>query len=286
MSAFGLKLACFDLTTSKAVEIANPKFHHAVSATRGFAFSPLSGHMAALTRSGGRDALSIHQPKSRELKRSWIPETIDAAGLVWTPDGQWLLLRESPAHGHRLLLYTPDGQLFRALDASRLCDNAEATLQPGLRLCQTSTDGRRCVIGDHSRTVTVLDTVLWRVEVRLNHPLSAAPKDTLQVNFSFASSCFTRKVAYQRDRSGRNKSANRPMVTNRTISSAQHRQYHPKAQHRMQRVLLIFGSDALQQRSMPHPSCWQHSWTNRRVPSGYGTWHRPSSGPSSCSIHL
>ena len=137
--------------------------------------------MAILTRSAGRDSLSLHQPQTREVTRSWTPETVDAAGLLWTPDGKWLLLWESPAHGHRLLLYTPDGQLFRTLDAARLCTSVDAALQPGIRLCQTSSDGGRCAIGDHSRTVTILDTVNWRVSMRLNHPLSVNPQDTLQV---------------------------------------------------------------------------------------------------------
>jgi WD40 repeat protein len=186
--AFGLKLSIFDLTSSKAVEIANPKFYLATSAARGYAFDARSHHMAVLTRSAGRDALSIHQPQTREVTRSWYPETADAAGLSWTPDGQWILVSESPAHGHRLLLYTPDGQLVRTLDASRLCVGADASLQPGIRLCQTSTDGRRCMVGDYSRTVTVLDTVNWRVDMSLSHPSSVTPVDTLQVCCSLLSS--------------------------------------------------------------------------------------------------
>jgi WD40 repeat protein len=180
LSAFGLKISIFNVTTSKAVEIANPKFYHAASAYRGFCFGP-SAHIAILTRSSGRDMLSIHQPRTREVVRSWFPEALDAAGLVWTPDGQWLLTWESPAHGHRLLVYTPDGQLVRTLDSSRLSLAADASLYPGLRNCQVSDNGSRCALGDYSRAVTVLDTQTWRVELRLVHPLNVTPHDTLQV---------------------------------------------------------------------------------------------------------
>jgi WD40 repeat protein len=180
-SAFGMKLSVFDLTSSKAVEIANPKFYHPLSAAKSYAFNSRSAHMAVLTRSAGRDALSIHEPHTREVTRSWFPETVDAAGLLWTPDGQWILIWESPAHGHRLLLHTPDGQLFRTLDSSRLCIDVDGSLQPGIRACLTSFDGRRCMVGDHSRSVTVLDTVNWRVAMTLNHPISVTPVETLQV---------------------------------------------------------------------------------------------------------
>lgn len=180
-SAFGMKLSVFDLTTSKAVEIASPKFYHPLSATKSYAFSSRSAHMAVLTRSAGRDALSIHEPHTRQVTRSWFPETVDAAGLLWTPDGQWILIWESSAHGHRLFLHTPDGQLFRTLDSSSLCINVDGSLQPGIRACLTSVDGRRCMVGDHSRSVTVLDTVNWRVAMTLNHPMSVTPVETLQV---------------------------------------------------------------------------------------------------------
>ncbi|KAI8251496.1 WD repeat-containing protein WRAP73 [Colletotrichum sp. SAR11_239] len=111
-SSFGLKFSVFDLTTSRAVEIGSPKFHQPTSALRGFALRPGSGHLALLTRVAGKDIVSIHHPTTRGVQRSWHPETVDAQGLTWTPDGRRLIMWESAAQGHKVLFYTADGHLL------------------------------------------------------------------------------------------------------------------------------------------------------------------------------
>ncbi|POR34842.1 WD repeat-containing protein WRAP73, partial [Tolypocladium paradoxum] len=184
-SAFGLNLAILDLSTSKVVEIGNPKFHHPSSASRGFSIHPGTGHLALLTRVGGKDIVSIHDPATRQVKRSWCPETIDGQGLSWTRDGQWLLLWESPAQGRRLFLYTPDGQRFRTIGDSILPQgqpsNAEPDLELGIKTCQLSSNAELCAIGDHSRGVAVFSTQTWRETMSLLHPSTIVPRDTLQV---------------------------------------------------------------------------------------------------------
>ncbi|KAF9773922.1 hypothetical protein IL306_008178 [Fusarium sp. DS 682] len=180
-AAFGLKFSIFDLSTSKAAEIGNPKFYLPSSAPRGFSTRPQTSHLAILTRTSGRDAISIHHPKTRQVLRSWYPETVDAHGLTWTPDGQWLLLWEAPAHGHKILLYTPDGQLFRPIGASSIVGHEDADLEMGIKICSISPDTSLCAIGDGSRTVGVLSTQTWRGGLKLVHPTTVVPKDTLQV---------------------------------------------------------------------------------------------------------
>lgn len=180
-SAFGLKLAVFDLSTSTAVELSNPKFYQSASASRGFSLRSDTAHLALLTRVGGKDIVSIHDPTTRQVQRSWHPDTVDAQGLTWTPDGQWLLLWESPAHGHRLLLYTADGQLFRSLGPPSLSSEPDADLEPGIRLCRLSPNAELCALCDHSRRVAVLGTQAWRVGMTLLHPSTIVPKDTVQV---------------------------------------------------------------------------------------------------------
>ncbi|KAM5351575.1 hypothetical protein ACJ41O_004298 [Fusarium nematophilum] len=180
-AAFGLKFVIFDLSTSKAIEISNPKFHLPSSASGGYSVRPGTSHLAILTRTSGRDAISIHHPGTRQVLRSWYPETADAHGLTWTPDGHWLLLWESPAHGHRLLLYTPDGQFFRSIGAPSIVGGQDADLEPGIKLCRLSPDASLCALGDHSRRVGVLNTQTWRDGLKLVHPTTIVPKDTLQV---------------------------------------------------------------------------------------------------------
>ncbi|KAF5238043.1 hypothetical protein FAUST_5766 [Fusarium austroamericanum] len=180
-AAFGLKFSIFDLPTSKAIEINNPKFYLPSSAPRGYSLRPQSSHLAILTRTSGRDAVSIHEPRTRRVLRSWFPETVDAHGLAWTPDGKWLLLWEASAHGHKLLLYTPDGQFFRSVGASTIAQGQDADLETGIKCCGLSHDASFCAIGDGSRTVSALHTKTWRDGLKLTHPTTVIPKDTLQV---------------------------------------------------------------------------------------------------------
>ena len=182
-SSFGLKFVVFDLSASKAVEINNPKFHLASNVTQGFAFRPETAHLALLTRVSGKDIVSIHHPDTREVQRSWYPDTIDAQGLTWTPDGRWLLLWESSAHGHKLLLYTPDGQFFRSIGPSSIPGGPDADLEPGIKLCRLSPDASVCAVGDHSRSVEILGTQNWRECLRLLHPTTIVPRDTTQVRY-------------------------------------------------------------------------------------------------------
>ncbi|KAF5134292.1 WD repeat-containing protein [Metarhizium brunneum] len=182
---FGIKFAVFDVAASKVVEISNPKFHHPTSASRGFSLRPDTGHLLMLTRVGGKDMVSIHHPLTRRVTRSWYPDTLDAQAVQWTPDGQWIVLWESPAQGSQLLVYTGDGQHFRTLDASSLrpdpTTEPESDMQPGIKSCQLSSNAELCATGDHSRGITVLQVGIWRSVMRLMHPTAIAPRETLQV---------------------------------------------------------------------------------------------------------
>lgn len=182
-STHGLKVLVFNLSTAKAVEIVSPKWYHPASAPRAYSVRPSTGHLVLLTRVGGRDMLSIHDPASRQLQRSWHPETNDSQGVTWSPNGQWLLVWDAAIHGRRLLLYTSDGQLFRSLDG---CNNGldEITaLVHGIRFCRFSPNGELCVVCDHSPSVAILETGSWRRDVTLIHPSTITPGDTVQVRW-------------------------------------------------------------------------------------------------------
>lgn len=181
----GLKLSVFDLSTSKSLEIGNPKFFHPTSASRGFSFRPSTGHLVVLTRTAGKDVLSIHHPSTRQITTSWSPDCLDAQGVEWTPDGRWILLWETPSQGRRLLIHGADGQLYRVLGASMLAMepkvDVDANLELGFKACQLSRNGEFCALGDHSRGVTILQTGIWRSTMRLWHPHVITPLDTLRV---------------------------------------------------------------------------------------------------------
>lgn len=187
-ASLGLKFAVFNLISSKAVEVASPKFHTAASVRKGFCFRPDSQHLTVITRISGKDMISIHHPKTKELQRSWSPDTIDAQGVMWSPDGKWLVTWESAAHGHKVLFYTPDGNLFKTWAGPQplLPADADIPLGPGVRLLDFSADAMNLAIGDSSRRICIINMTSVTESLRLLHPNSIVPTDTLQVRHAFS----------------------------------------------------------------------------------------------------
>ncbi|KAK1751870.1 hypothetical protein QBC47DRAFT_78049 [Echria macrotheca] len=183
VASFGLKFAVYDLGSSKAVEIPNPKASSPSTASRCFSLRPQTRHLALMTRAAGKDIISIHGFPARELQRSWAPDTIDAQGLVWSPDGKWLIVWESAAHGHKLLFYTSDGHIFRTWSgpANPHPEYKDYALGAGIKTVQFSADGRHLAIGDHSRFLYIFGMSSLTETMRLCHPNSLTPRDTLQI---------------------------------------------------------------------------------------------------------
>ncbi|ERS99156.1 hypothetical protein HMPREF1624_04352 [Sporothrix schenckii ATCC 58251] len=199
-SAYGVKFAVFSLLTGKTVEILNPKLFSSVSVfSRGFSFRPDSNHLSLLTRTAGKDWVSVHDPAASTPIASWAPDTIDAQGLVWSPDGHWLTVWESPAYGRKILFYTPDGYIFKTwtgvphAGATRQSNGdgdggygdfethidthiADELLGSGVRLVQYSANARILAVGDVSRTVRLIDVASITTYKRLVHPTSLRPR--------------------------------------------------------------------------------------------------------------
>jgi hypothetical protein len=180
-ATLGLKVLVFNLVTRKAVEIGSPKWYLPASAPRAYSLHPHTGHLVLLTRVGGRDILSIYDPITRQLHRSWFPETSDAQSVAWSPDGQWLLLWDAAIYGRHLLLYTPDGQLFRRLERPVGEDNEISHLSLGIRFCKFSLDGQMCAVCDYGDSITILNTGTWRRHLTLDHPPTIIPSQTVHV---------------------------------------------------------------------------------------------------------
>lgn len=222
-ASMGLKFAVFNLASSRAVEVANPKFHTAAAVRKGFCFRTGSQHLAVISRTSGRDMISVHHPKTKKLQRSWFPDTVDAQGISWSPDGKWLVTWESSAHGHKVLFYTPDGNLFKTWSGpqSLTPTDADIPLGPGVRLLEFSADAMNLAIGDSSRRMCIINMTSANESLRLLHPNSIVPVDTIQVRnaLSHVDSTPTH-LETDCSRFGKNKSAARD-----TTSSRPFRQY-------------------------------------------------------------
>ncbi|KAJ2989561.1 hypothetical protein NUW58_g3412 [Xylaria curta] len=181
-SPVGIKLTIVNLMSSKTVEISSPKLFSAMSASKGCSFRPGSHHLALLTRTAGKDMVSIHSAGTREVQRSWYPDTVDAQGLAWTPDGRWLVVWESPAHGTRVLFCTHDGHVFKDWCG----DHPQSALDdmgqygPGVKTLAFSPNGRYTAVANGSNRISILNDRLVG-EVRLHHTQTVEPKETLQI---------------------------------------------------------------------------------------------------------
>ncbi|KAL7626995.1 hypothetical protein AAE478_003771 [Parahypoxylon ruwenzoriense] len=182
-SPFGIKLTLVNFASSKAVEVANPKFYNAATATRGCSFRASTHHLALLTRTAGKDMISIHSPGTREIERSWYPDSIDAQGVTWTPDGRWLVVWESSAQASRVLFFTSDGHVFKDWRAPLTHAPGDMGLQhsAGVRTVALSPDGRHAAIANGSTWICILKIPSMVEAMRLRHPQVIQPKDTLQI---------------------------------------------------------------------------------------------------------
>lgn len=182
-SEFGLKLSIFNLSTSKSVDINSPKFYNPGVAGRGISYRPGTSNLALLTRSGGKDIISIHTRDALEVKRSWYPDTIDAQGLSWSPDGRWLAVWESASQGHRLLVYTADGHLYKTWNGPTPIseDETDLSLGAGIKLFGWNRTGSCIAVGDYSRRITVLAAQSFSEATSLLHTTAIKPTETLQV---------------------------------------------------------------------------------------------------------
>lgn len=117
-SCFGVKVTIWSLTTSRGFAIRDPK-----SLPTCHDYRPRTGHLAILTRDGAHDTLILLAPGTYELIRSVDLTTVDAQGVKWSPDGQWLVVWDAASMGCKVSMYTPDGHLFRTYSGSQDADN-------------------------------------------------------------------------------------------------------------------------------------------------------------------
>ena len=152
-SDFGMKLTIWSLTTSRGVEIRDPKYTMPC-----YSFRPRSGHMAILTRPAAQDILMLLSPSKHELITSVELPTVDAQEVSWSSDGCWLAIRDAASSGHKVLIYTADGQLFKTY--SGVVDDVSIGL--GLKRMAWNPSNSGLLLGDYSDNVTILskDTVI------------------------------------------------------------------------------------------------------------------------------
>lgn len=146
-SAFGVKLTIWSLSTRRRVEIRDPKILASCHDYRS-----RTGHLATLIRSSAHDTLHLLAPKSYELVSNIELNTIDAQGIRWSPDGQWIAVWDAASHGFKVLILTADGHQFKAYSGGH--DNDHPGL--GIMTVAWSPSGKFLTIGDFNSRVMLL----------------------------------------------------------------------------------------------------------------------------------
>ena len=148
---FSAKVTIWSLVKSRGVEIRDPKFS---SSSRGHSYRPKSGHLAIITRPGTQDVVMLLDPQTRELEGSFDLATTDAQGVKWSPDGRWLAIWDTASSGYRLLVYTADGQLYKAYLGGYGAD----AIGLGIKALEWNPTGAILAVSDYNDQVTLLST--------------------------------------------------------------------------------------------------------------------------------
>lgn len=144
-SDFGYKLQIWSLTSKRAVEVKDPKSEVAC-----YSYRPNTGHLALLTRHAAHDILMILAPHSHEVLSTFELSTVDACGVDYSPDGNWLAVWDSASVGCRVIVLTADGHHFKTFS------RPEDELTLGISVVRWSPAGDHLAIGDHDGMVTLL----------------------------------------------------------------------------------------------------------------------------------
>ncbi|KAL8806483.1 MAG: hypothetical protein Q9200_005010 [Gallowayella weberi] len=144
-SDFGYKLQVWSLKSKRAVEIKD--FKHGGAC---YSYRSNTGHLALLARPAAHDILLILAPHSHEVLSTSELSTVDARGIKYSPDGNWLAVWDTASAGCRVIVLTANGHHFKTYARS------EDELSLGIKCLQWSPSGHHLAIGDQEGSVTLL----------------------------------------------------------------------------------------------------------------------------------
>ncbi|CCU82747.1 WD40 domain protein [Blumeria hordei DH14] len=177
---FGVKLSIFSLLSSEPIDIPNIKFFSPVSILQGCCFRPGTANLTLLTRTNGKDIISIHSRGSLQIVRSWCPKTIDAQAFSWSADGRWLAISESACQDYKIFVYTADGHLYKTwqgkIETNRKNDSSITGI--GIKLFEWSPNSSYIAIGDYSQKVTILIAPSFSESFILFHSTAVTPTES------------------------------------------------------------------------------------------------------------
>lgn len=186
--SWNTRVTVFCLISNRMTVIRQPKLAH----HHGYGYRPRTRELAILLKPEASDVLTIHEPGSYKLlDRATLP-TVDAQGLKWSPEGRWIAVWDLPSIGTKVLIYTADGQLFRAYTGPSGVDDSHDT---GVKQIEWSTPDREGVsqflaVAKINGNIDLLNTRTVRscvpklmavlTEYDSSHPLRLFPMSSIQ----------------------------------------------------------------------------------------------------------
>ncbi|KAJ2784894.1 WD repeat-containing protein wrap73 [Coemansia javaensis] len=135
-------------------------------AQAGVAFHPDGTHMAVAQRHDYRDYVAIYDMADWRLVREIALDTVDVAGLAWSPDGVHIAAWDT-ASSYAVAVVNVAGVVKRVVEAEGL----------GVSTCAWSPTGQLLALGGHDRRVRVVNSLTWRAVATLAHRATVAAGD-------------------------------------------------------------------------------------------------------------
>lgn len=146
-SDFGLKVILLTISTQRGLELRAPK-----QITTCYGYRPRTGHLTLLTRPSLHDVLLYLKPDGSGPVVPMELATVDAQGISWSPDGQWLAVWDAATAGYKVLILTADGHLYKTYYGGQNADS----LSLGVKTLRWSPSGEVLAIGDFDNRVILL----------------------------------------------------------------------------------------------------------------------------------
>ncbi|XP_044971920.1 WD repeat-containing protein WRAP73 [Hordeum vulgare subsp. vulgare] len=157
-SEFQLRLTVWSLVNTACVHVQWPKH-----AARGVSFTKDGKFAAICTRRDCKDYVNLLSCHSWEIMGVFAVDTLDLAGVEWSPDDSAIVAWDSLLE-YKVLIYSPDGRCLFKYSAY------ESGL--GVKTVGWSPCGQFLAVGSYDQAVRILNHLTWKTFAEFTHPAS------------------------------------------------------------------------------------------------------------------